>query len=327
MEIIRDKEFSIIKQRLSGDEFPKYDEKIIEETTSLIDEVLEEYSINSFDMITLLRENYIKSLIDTYNSLKVADFETTRYNCYYLCKVLKEKLNNYGVRTYFLSHKANNYALSIGDKKVKESHISLLYPTVKDDSVNYVIYDPGLKIKEPMVFEKDRTSTICDQPDLKIEIKKTGDDDYPYALDAFGKSQYSYTNYPHRLYEIFNPNFRTENVGELLFPISYKLLSNYKAIIFSKNVNKRAYIKLNPIDESIEYCNFEINLYRHLSYDEFTNSSKLVLYNELNPICEKLAISYEEIINNIKFMIEFRDDFIREIMDKEFLDEYKRVRK
>ena len=143
----------------------------------------------------------------------------------------------------------------------------------------------------------------------------------------YGISPYSYTDFPHLIYQRFNPDYLIDNLGEMLYPISLKLLTGYKATIFSKDVNKRAYIKLDHIDNSIEYCDYEKEVVKSLDYKDIMKMDRNYLIRELSSICEKLKIDVNEIVDDIIFMIEVNDDYIKEIMDKDVLNEYKKIRK
>ena len=66
-----------------------------------------------------------------------------------------------------MTYQANKYALNSGDVKVKEAHISVIYPSLKDDKLIYTIFNPGLKIDKPLSFYPHITSNGAEIYDYK----------------------------------------------------------------------------------------------------------------------------------------------------------------
>lgn len=328
MKIERKNEFDILKNKIDINKLQTYDVEQINESISLLDKVMEENTVNTFDLITLLREKYDGSLKEAYHNASIHKFENSKFNCIYLSRILKEELQKIGIDAHYLSHQARLYALNSGDKKIKEAHVSLIYPATYNNRIIYTIYDPGLKIPVPITFySKEKYEQKLDN-NLSVGIEyDPSDDAYPNAIKMYGISPYSYTNFPHLVYQRFNPDYLIDNLGEMLYPISLKLLTGYKATIFSKNYNKRAYIKLDHIDKKIEYCDYEKELLKSLNYKDIIKTDRNYLISELSSICEKLRIDINEIVDNILFMIEVNDEYVNEIMDNDVLKEYQKIRK
>lgn len=328
MIIERKNEYSILKSKIDINKLSEYSLEQINESIPLLDRIMEENAVSTFDLITLLREKYRGSLKDAYKNASIDGFVNSRSNCVYLSRLLKCELQKLGIETHYLSHQARLYALDSGDKRIKEAHVSLIFPTINNDRIMYTIYDPGLKIPIPITFydREKYEQKLNNGLNVGIEYDPTNVD-YPNAVKMYGISPYSYTNFPHLIYQRFNPKYLIDNLGEMLYPISLKLLTGYKATIFSKNINKRAYIKLNHIDSSIEYCDYERKKVKFLDYKEIMKFDRSYLIKELACICEKLKIDVSEIVDDILFMVEINEKFMEEIMDRDVLNEYEKIRK
>lgn len=328
MKIERKNEFDIIKSKIDINRLETYNIEQINESIPLLDKVMEENAVSTFDLITLLRDKYDGSLRDAYHNASINSFVNSKFNCVHLSRILKDELQKLGIDAHYLSHQARLYALDSGDKKIKEAHVSLIYPAIHNDKVIYTIYDPGLKIPIPVTFydKENYVQELDHNLSLGIEYDSSNVE-YPNAIKMYGISPYSYTDFPHLIYQRFNPNYLIDNLGEMLYPMSLKLLTGYKATIFSKDYNKRAYIKLNHIDNSIEYCDYEKGIVKSLSYKDIIRVDRNYLIGELSSICEKLRIDVNEIVDDIIFMVEVRDEYMKDIMDKDVLSEYKKIRK
>ncbi len=328
MIINRDDASPIIKNKLDRDNLERYNEEKIKTATPLIDKVLEENSVSTFDMLTLLRKVYKTSLLDAYNSVSIEEFEKSQFNCVYLARLLKEELKKIDIDASYLSHQAREYALECGDKKIKEAHVSLIYPALDRDNVKYTIFDPGLKIQVPLTFLENGEYNITPNQNQNIKITyNASNNNYPYAVNMYGISPYSYTNYPHLVYQRFNPEYLVQNVGEMLYPYSHKLLTGYKATIFTKEEEKRAYIRLDHLDQILEYCDYKDKIINVINFSDLNQMNRNVLITKLQSICRKLKIDVDELVDDIMFMVELNDEFISEIMDNDVKQEYQRTRK
>ena len=116
-------------------------------------------------------------------------------------------------------------------------------------------------------------------------------------------------------------------MDEMMYPIVYNLLLEYKSIIFSKDMLKRVYITLKHIDKKVEFANFSKNRIYTYTYEELLGMNYNSLKNKLRDICFKLNLDINDVIENIIFMIDVHDDFLNHVMDKDVLKEYRRVKK
>lgn len=328
MKIERKNEFDISKSKIDIDKLHTYNIKQINESVPLLDKIMEENAVSTFDLITLLREKYDGSLKEAYHNASIDGFVNSRFNCVYLSRIMKDELKKIGIEAHYLSYQARLYALDSGDKKIKEAHVSLIYPAIHNDKIIYTIYDPGLKIPIPITFYDRESYEKEIDTNLNVGVEYDSSNiEYPNAIKMYGISPYSYTDFPHLIYQRFNPNYLIDNLGEMLYPVSLKLLTGYKATIFSKDFNKKAYIKLNHIDNSIEYCDYEEGMVKSLCYKNIMKVDRNFLINELSSICDKLKIDVNEIVEDILFMVDVNNEFMKEIMDKDVLNEYKKARK
>lgn len=327
MEIKRNGYSSIIKQKIDTNKLKPYDADAIEESKLLLQQSIG-YVSNSFDMLTIMRKNYNGSLSKTYQLLEKENYDSVRYQCFYYTKELNKHLKDIGIETYFLTHKARLYALSSGDNKVKEAHISLIYPSIKNDRVLYTIFDPGLKVDKPISFFKEDIGLKINEDKLKVSILGSSDEDYPYKINIDGVNPYSYNSNPHNVHQYFNPDFITANINDLLFPISYKLLTGYKAMVFSKIKEERAYIVLNHLSKYLEFCDFSDGVVYKYSFSDIIKMERSELKQKLNNICIKLGIDIEEIVENVYFMVDIVGEYTSNFMDNEVVKEYhQKVRK
>lgn len=328
MKIERKNEYDILKNEVDINRLGEYSLEQIKESVPLLDKVMEQNAVSTFDLITLLRDKYNGSLKSAYHNASISGFVNSKFNCVYLSRILKEQLKKLGIDAHYLSHQARLYALDSGDKKIKEAHVSLIYPAIHNDRIIYTIYDPGLKIPIPMTFYSEEKYEQELDNNLSVGIEYDPSNvEYPNAIKMHGISPYSYTEFPHLIYQRFNPNYLIDNLGEMLYPMSLKLLTGYKATIFSKDYNKRAYIKLDHIDNSIEYCDYEKGIIKSLDYKDIMKVDRNYLIGELSSICEKLRIDVNEIVDDIIFMVEVNDEYMKEIMDNDVLNEYKKIKK
>ena len=328
MKIERKNEFDILKSKIDIDKLHTYNIKQINESVPLLDKIMEENAVSTFDLITLLREKYDGSLKEAYHNASIDGFVNSRFNCVYLSRIMKDELKKIGIEAHYLSYQARLYALDSGDKKIKEAHVSLIYPAIHNDKIIYTIYDPGLKIPIPITFYDRESYEKEIDTNLNVGVEYDSSNiEYPNSIKMYGISPYSYTDFPHLIYQRFNPNYLIDNLGEMLYPVSLKLLTGYKATIFSKDFNKKAYIKLNHIDNSIEYCDYEEGMVKSLCYKNIMKVDRNFLINELSSICDKLKIDVNEIVEDILFMVDVNNEFMKEIMDKDVLNEYKKARK
>lgn len=315
----------IVKKEINLNNLNDFSQKQIDEVTPLLRETIENYPISTFGLITLMRKYYKNNLVETINECtnNFECYSPLNYNCFHLSKIMQEELKKYSIDSYLMTYQANKYALNSGDNKVKEAHISVIYPTIKDDKIYYTIFDPGLKIDKPLSFyQNENTETILvDENKINI-IYDEQNKEYPYCMNMSGINKYSYNKSDHQIIQRFNPMYETINIDEMLFPISHKILTGYKAIIYSTDIEKRAYITLSHLDQTLSFSNCVTEKEYKYAYDEIEKMGYTKLKQIISQVCYKLQLDVDDIVSNIFFMIYYHNDFIKYVMDKDLLEEY-----
>lgn len=284
---------------------------------NLLQETITDYTYNTIDLITLLRENYHSSLASTVES--IPDFSNVRFNCYYASKILKAKLEEYGIKTMYISYKSIGFSTPIGDNIIKEAHQALLLPTKRENKDYYLILDPGYRLPKPLGFYKEKLNDKIIIDNDIIKISTTKDKTYPYSMNMQGYNRYSLSKTSYECVEYFNANYETINPEEILFPLSYRVLDGYRAIKYSEDSKKRATIKIMLLDKYIECLSSSKR--EILTFKQFKNSSLTKLLEIMTPYTEILKISPTIIAEDFNFIIDNCDEFVNNIMDKEVVKE------
>lgn len=79
-------------------------------------------------------------------------FSTKNNSCISECQKLKKELKKIGLKTYFVSCQANGFSNPAGDFFVKEAHVFLIYPSLRNNKVFFTIFDPGFRLDKPISF-------------------------------------------------------------------------------------------------------------------------------------------------------------------------------
>lgn len=316
-EIKRNNYPSIIKKEIDLENIINYEDIDLELITNLINDVISNYTYNTFDLLKLLKDNFNDNLVNTITGIK--DFSDVRFNCCYATTLLKNKLNDEGINSKIISYKSTGFSSPYGDSLIKEAHMSLLIPTKRNNRIFYLILDPGLRIPIPIGFYSEDDQTLIKIDNDEIIIKKTNHKDYQYCMKITGYNRYSANNTSCSCKEFFDINYETLNPLEVLFPISYEILEGYRIINYSTCKNNRASIKLMIIDKYLE-CrddnnNIKINFY------ELNNKSKDDLIILLQPFTKKLNVDTEELIKIILFTIDHVYEFINSVINKNVFKE------
>lgn len=312
----------IIKSEIDLSNLEEFSQKKIDEATPLLKETIEQYPISTFGLITLMRTHFKNSLLYTLNNAHF-DYSSLNYNCFFLASMMKEKLSEVSIKGYLMTYQANKYALNSGDAKVKEAHISVIYPSLKEGRLIYTIFDPGLKIDKPLSFYPYTNSCGIMVNQNKINICFDPNNiDYPYYMEMTGINEYSYNKNNHLIFQRFNPKYETINIDEMLFPISHSLLTGYKAIIYSTDINKRAYITLSHLEQKLEFSDCATGVEYSFNYEELEKMGYQKLKEKITSVCNKLQLDSDDIASNVYFMLYNHNDYINYIMDQDLIEEY-----
>lgn len=311
MEIARNNLKPIVKKLIDLNNLPHFDKIDLNKVNELLNGVISNYTYNTLDLITLLMNNYDGNFKLAMENIK--DYSSVRFNCYHTCKILRSKLDDINIKSYLISYKSIGFSNSYGDNLIKEAHMSLVIPTLRNNKVYYVLLDPGLRIPEAMCFYADDTETeICIDNDV-IKIKKTNDLVYSYTMEMTGFNRYSLSNTSYSCQEFFDIKHEVVNPEDVLFPAAFHILLGYRIINFNVDRSKTAMIKLMIVDRTLECVSENNNL--KLSFSEINSLSKEELMYELKKYANILNINLVDTVDAIKFLVEINDEFKREVMD------------
>lgn len=281
-----------------------YDDIDIEVLNKILNDVISNNVYNTFDLLTLVKRNYNGNLINAINKIK--DYSDVRFNCFYACKILKNKLDDLNIKSYLISYKSIGFSNEQGDNLIKEAHMSVIIPTKRNNKVYYILMDPGLRIPECMCFYKDEDATEIKIDEDIITIKKTDDEIYNYTMIMEGYNRYSVSDISYRCQEYFDLDHELINPEELLFPVVFSVLLGYRAIRFSSDKNNQASIKMMVIDEYLEViANQEC---KRLSFKELDNMTDAELRRVLQQSTKILNIDDYEFMLLIRFILSIKDE-------------------
>lgn len=316
-EIKRGNYPSIFKQEIDLSHSISYYDLDLEMINQLLNEIIMNYTYSTIDLLQLLKENYQGSLINTIKNIH--NYSDVRFNCYYATVLLKEKLKEKGIDTNIISYKSTNFSTSSGDDLIKEAHMALLIPTIRNQKIYYVILDPGLRIPSPIEFYADMDKTIIQIDHDEIIIGKTELEDYPYTMIMKGYNRYSTSQVSYQSQEFFDVRYETINPVDVLFPISYQILNGYRIINYSINKSDWAFVKIMVISGYLECCDNSHHI--QIPFWELDQYSRNDLIQILKPFTDKLNINSEELIDIILFVLEHYSEFIKEIIHPNILEE------
>lgn len=316
-EIKRGNYPSIFKQEIDLSHPISYYDLDLKMINQLLNEVIMNYTYSTVDLLQLLKENYQGNLIDAINN--IPSYSDVRFNCYYATILLKKKLKEKGINTSIISYKSTNFSTFSGDELIKEAHMALLIPTIRNQKIYYVVLDPGLRIPSPIEFYADIDKTIIQIDHDEIIIQKTISDDYPYTMKMRGYNRYSTSQVSYQSQEFFDVRYETINPVDVLFPISYQVLNGYRIINYSVDNSKWAFIKIMIIGEYLECCDY----LRHIQipFRQLDQYSRNDLIGILKPFTNKLNINSEKLIDIILFILEHYSEFISEVIYPNVLEE------
>lgn len=316
MNILRDTYTPIKKEKITC--FIDYDNIDLNIISKLLNQVIQNYTYSTFDLIKLVKEKFNGNLKETINSID--DYSKVRFNCYYATKLLKKELNKLGINAKYVSYKSIGFSSNYGDNLIKEAHISLVIPTIRNKKNYYVILDPGYRIPSPISFYKSSKTTNIKIDHDDIIIQKSNDNLYPYCMKMQGYNRYSVDENSYFCEEFFNCDYETINPEEILFPVSFEILNGYRIINYNIDKQKRAMIKVMILNSYLEYS--DCNKTGIITFVELNTLSKEELINILKPFCNKLGENVIEFVDILYFILKNNKQFIDEILNKKVLKEF-----
>ena len=316
MNILRDTYTPIKKEKITS--FIDFDIINLDFITELLNQVIQDYTYSTFDLIKLVKEKFNGSIKETIENID--DYSQVRFNCYYATKILKEKLSKFGIDAKYISYKSIGFSSTFGDDLIKEAHMSLVIPTLRNEQIYYIILDPGYRIPSPICFYKSSESTNIKIDHDDIIIQKNDDVLYPYCMKMQGYNRYSLSDNSCFCEEYFNCDYETINPDEILFPLSFEILNGYRIINYNEDKQKCAMLKVMILDEYIQCSDSNQNL--SLTFKELTTLSKEKLCAILKPFCDKLKQDVLEFVELLYFILENNKQFIDEVVNKKVIEEF-----
>lgn len=298
--------------------FIDYDSIDLNIISKLLNLVIQNYTYSTFDLIKLVKEKFNGNLKKTINSID--NYSKVRFNCYYATKLLKKELNKLGINAKYVSYKSIGFSSPFGDELIKEAHISLVIPTIRNEKPYYIILDPGYRIPSPLCFYKSSKTTNIKIDHDDITIQKNDDNLYPYCMKMQGYNRYSIDENSYFCEEYFNCDYETINPDEILFPLSFEILNGYRIINYNEDKEKRAMIKAMILEEYLECSDCNDNII--LTFAELHHLSREKLCSIIKPFCDKLGGNVVEFIDTLYFILENNKQFINEVMNKKVLKEF-----
>lgn len=301
----------IRKKPISLNNLISFEKINIDKLETLLNDVISHYTYNTFDLLKLVMSNYDGNLKEAIE--RIDDYSDVRFNCYYACKLLKEKLNDIGLKSYLISYKSVGFSLNKGDEIIKEAHMALVIPTIKEKKVFYILLDPGLRIPKCITFYKDDAETNIIIDNDEITIKKCNDSLYSHTMIMQGYNRYSENSNSYFCQEYFDINDELNNPIDVLFPVSLYVLFGYRVIRFNVQKNNQAFIKLMLVDECIEIKNNQE--YKKISFSELASMSDINLRMEIKKVTQILKIDDYEFMRLIRFVLMIKDELKRIVLD------------
>lgn len=316
MNIQRENYNPIKKEKITS--FIDYNTIDLDFITSLLNQVIHEYTYSTFDLIQLVKDNFNGDFKKAINNIH--DYSKVRFNCYYATKLLKEKLSKHGIDTKYVSYKSIGFSSNYGDELIKEAHMSLVIPTIRDYHIYYIILDPGYRIPSPICFYKSSNTTNIKIDNDYLTIQKNDDNLYPYSMKMQGYNRYSLNETSCFCEEYFNCDYETLNPEEILFPLSFEVLNGYRMINYNEDKKKCAMLKVMILDHYLQCSEYNQNI--SLTFSELLEIPKDKLHSILKPFCDKLNQDVTEFMEILYFILETDKQFVDEIINKKVLDEF-----
>lgn len=312
--IIKRSDNSVIKKRkINLNRLDLYDEEKIKLAEHILNEEIYDGYVSHFDYVS-----YVFGKSDKRN-------EFFKYNknsgCVGACRSLRRKLKNIGLKTYFVSCKANGFSNPIGDSLVGEGHVFLVYPSLKNNRVYFTIFDPGFRINRALSFY-DLEGCLYS---LKgISVNYIGNcRDYPYEMSSTKREDYKRDVIDADLHWKFNPYYETLNL-DLYNEKLYSAMFYLKLMNYPIDINKYIYIRSKLLEETIEI--YMDNKSVKFPFNELSKFSQEELMTIFEEYFFQAGISYKELqsfVKNVFLLIHNVDKYIKTVLDSKVIEEYK----
>lgn len=316
MKLYRDDQTFIEKRKINLEDLELYDEEKVKLATVYLNQYVEESLVNQFDYISYVLEDHKKSDFASYNP---------NTGCISDNKKLYQKLKELGMKTYFVSCKASGYSNKAGDNIIKEAHIFLIYPSIRNNRIYYTIFDSGFRMEHPLSFYAGE-----DSPDVEYlgsgtakVIYQKENDLYPYQFTVSKR-----INYQHQVIDAdirwqFNPYFETLHIDEYNEYV-YRVIFSLKLMNYPKNLDQYLCIRSKFLDETLEI--YTMNRVEEYTFEYLRNLN----LEQLKELFYKFFVNanlgvkqLDRFIHNLDLLIHRHLEYVDKVISIEVLKEYR----
>ena len=234
---------------ISLEELDIYDEKKIEQSKFILRDIIENVVVNDFSFLTTLYDISLKerkSIDEVYENYHA---EVSVRDCIGLSKILKERLEDRGISTYFVTCKASGFSTKYGDDFIREAHTFLLYPCLRDGRVAFVLYDPGFRVMEPMFFYAGESSFSYPYLNGFIQVRF---ENHQYYLYSNVRMKRDFSIVPESVSFFFQPFMETLDMDAFAKNI-FRVKFSYKIMNYHKEMDYRYCLGLNVVTKRLDF--------------------------------------------------------------------------
>ena len=242
-------EILIHKKMISLEELDIYDEEKIEQSKFILRDIIENVVVNDFSFLTTLYDISLKerkSIDEVYENYHA---EVSVRDCIGLSKILKERLEDRGISTYFVTCKASGFSTKYGDDFIREAHTFLLYPCLRDGRVAFVLYDPGFRVMEPMFFYAGESSFSYPYLNGFIQVRF---ENHQYYLYSNVRMKRDFSIVPESVSFFFQPFMETLDMDAFAKNI-FRVKFSYKIMNYHKEMDYRYCLGLNVVTKQLDF--------------------------------------------------------------------------
>lgn len=291
---------------------------------------LEKYDQNKINLATqYLKREISTSYVSHFNNVsyllgKTTVFSTKNSGCINECQKLKKELKKLGLKTYFVSCQANGFSNPAGDFFVKEAHVFLIYPSLRNNKVYFIIFDPGFRLDNPISFyDSCNSNAIKYLSEGTAKVIFNNKSDYPYELVVNKRINYKHQVSPANIHWKFNPYYETLNIEHFNEQL-YHAMFSLKLMNYPDDLDKYICINARIIDNTIEvYTALKNEIF---SFKELFSLSKSELKHIFEPYFKNASLTDEqlnEFLTNLFLLIHNTQDYISTIISSEVVNDYK----
>ena len=316
MEIRRSDNSVIKKRKRNFKNIEPYNELKVKQAIKYLNNEITNGITSNFDNITYALQKKNKTTkFATYNK---------NTGCISSCKRLKKELSKLGLKTYFVSCKATDFSNPAGNEFVKEAHVFLVYPSLKNNKLYFTIFDPGFRVTDIISFYDGKDS--IKYPYLSqgtINAKYIPNNiDYPYEIVTNKRINYKHEIIDANIHWGFNPYYETLNIDDYNEKL-YHAMFSLKLMNYPKDINKYLCIRSKILEKTLEI--YTINEYKVYSFKELSLLTQQELKNVFKKYFIQAEISIKELnkfSKNIFLLIHNIDTYINQIIIPSVIKEY-----